>query len=122
MGKKIESLRWKPMWVSHLGCIRDCLDYLNFNISDAWLFGATGHAFIINMHEVVCPSGPTAWHTEMLFRLGKNIGYIIEGVFGQKAQDGFDTWIQALKNKKAVGFWMAYNAAVWSECRGIKAL
>ena len=233
MGKKIENLRWKPMWVSHLGCIKGCLNYLNLNISDAWLFGGTGHAFIINMHEVVCPSGPTAWHTEMLPILGKNIGYTIDGVLGLKSHDdfaekkrlawektkqainegfpcygweldipefyvvhgyddigyyysgplcdngkgpkpwnelgnsqiglvemysirlgqaaddiktikeslqfalehsespakwiypnyksglaGFDTWIQALENGKAIGFGMAYNAAVWSECRG----
>jgi len=55
MQKKIENLRWKPMWVSHLGCTKGCLDYLNLDISDAWLFGATGHAFIINIYKVVCP-------------------------------------------------------------------
>lgn len=90
MEKKIENLRWKPMWVSHLGCIKGCLDYLNIDISDAWLFGATGHAFIINIaKEVVCPSGPTAWRTEMLFNLGKNIGYTIDGIFGFKSKDDF---------------------------------
>jgi len=79
MERKLENLRWKPMWVSHLGCISGCLQYLNLDVSDAWLFGATGHAFVINIHEVVCPSGPTAWRTEMLFKLGSNIGYAIEG-------------------------------------------
>jgi hypothetical protein len=96
MEKKIENLRWKPRWVSHLGCIKGCLEYLKLDVSDAWLFGATGHAFIINMHEIVCPSGPTAWNTEMLFRLGKNIGYTIEGVFGRKSDIDF-----ALKQKSA---------------------
>ena len=89
MGNKIENLRWKPMWVSHLGCIKGCLEYLDLDVSDAWLFGATGHAFIINIHDVVCPSGPTAWNTEMLFKLGKNIGYIIEGVFSRKSDINF---------------------------------
>ncbi len=89
MGKKIKNLRWKPMWVSHLGCIKGCLEYLNLDVSDAWLFGATGHAFIINVHEVVCPSGPTAWNTEMLFKLGKNIGYTIDGVFSHKSKSDF---------------------------------
>jgi len=81
--------RWVPRWVSHLGCIKGCLDYLNLDASDAWLYGATGHAFIINMHEEVCPSGPTAWHTEMLFKLGRNIGYAIDGVFGSKSHGDF---------------------------------
>ena len=83
--KKLENLKWVPRWVSHLGCIKGCLGYLGLDVSDAWLFGATGHAFVINVHEVVCPSGPTAWNTEMLFKLGKNIGYEIDGVFGMKS-------------------------------------
>jgi len=87
--KKLENLRWVPRWVSHLGCIKGCLNYLGLDVSDAWLFGATGHAFVLNVHEVVCPSGPTAWNTERLFRLGKNIGYEIDGVFGMKSADGF---------------------------------
>lgn len=85
--KRLDNLRWTPRWVSHLGCIKGCLDYLKLDVSDAWLFGATGHALIINVHEAVCPSGPTAWKTEMLFKLGKNIGYTIDGVFGTK-EDG----------------------------------
>ncbi len=89
MEKKLENLRWKPMWVSHLGCVKGCLEYLNIEVSNAWLFGATGHAFIINVHEVVCPSGPTAWNTEMLFKLGKNVGYAIDGVFGSKSAGDF---------------------------------
>ncbi len=96
MAKKLENLKWKPMWVSHLGCIKGCLDYLNLDISEAWLFGATGHAFIINVHEVVCASGPTAWRTEMLFELAKNIGYTVDGIFAFKSEKDF-----AEKQKKA---------------------
>ena len=53
MEKKIEELRWKPKWVTHMGCIKGCLDYLELKISDAWLYGATGHAFVINLHDEV---------------------------------------------------------------------
>lgn len=87
--KKLENLKWVPRWVSHLGCIKGCLDYLGLDVSDAWLFGATGHALVINVHEVVCSSGPTAWNTEMLFRLGQNIGYEVDGVFGMKSAADF---------------------------------
>jgi len=96
MPKRIGNLKWKPKWVSHLGCIKGCLDYLGLDVSDAWLFGATGHAFIINMHEVVCPSGPTAWHTQRFMELGNNIGYSIEGVCGWKSDKDF-----ALKQERA---------------------
>jgi hypothetical protein len=72
-----------------LGCIKGCLDYLGIEISDAWLYGGTGHAFVINLHEDVCPSGPTAWRTVKLFELGVNLGYRLDGVFGFKHQDDF---------------------------------
>jgi hypothetical protein len=80
--KELENLRWSPRWVSHLGCVGGCLDYLGLNVSDGWLYGATGHAFVINVGEVLCPSGPTAWNTEMLFALAGNVGYEVEGVLG----------------------------------------
>jgi len=87
--KKLEDCRWVPRWVSHLGCIKGCLEYLGVEISEAWLYGGTGHAFVINLHEQVCPSGPTAWKTEKLFHLGKNLGYTLDGIFGFKVQDDF---------------------------------
>ena len=89
MGKKLENLKWRPAWVSHLGCIKGCLEYLNSDVSFPWLFGGTGHAFIINMHEVVCPSGPTAWNTETVRELGNNIGYTSDYIFGVKTNDDF---------------------------------
>ncbi len=89
MKKELAGLRWQPRWVSHLGCIKGCLDYLGAEISWPWLYGGTGHAFIINMHKVVCPSGPTAWNTEMLFRLAPNLGYKVAGVFAHKSAPDF---------------------------------
>ena len=89
MIKKLEGLKGSPKWVTHLGCVKGCLDYLGINVSDAWLFGATGHAFVINVHDVVCPSGPTAWKTEMLCVLGRNVGYTVEGIFGHKSASDF---------------------------------
>jgi hypothetical protein len=72
-----------------LGCIKGCLEYLDIDLSDAWLYGGTGHAFVINLHEQVCPSGPTAWRTVKLFELAPNLGYQIDGVFGFKGQEDF---------------------------------
>jgi len=87
--KKLENLKWKPMWASHLGCIKGCLDYLGVDVSDAWLFGATGHAFLINIHDVVCPSGPTAWRSEEIYKLGKNLGFKVDYIEGFKNQPDF---------------------------------
>jgi hypothetical protein len=85
--RKLENLRWSPKWVSHLGCVKGCLNYLGIEMSDAWLYGGTGHAFIINIHDQLCPSGPTAWRTMMLFEGGNNLGYECDARFGWKEGD-----------------------------------
>lgn len=53
MEKKLDNLKWRPRWISHLGSIKRCLEYLNLDVSDGWLYDSTGHAFIINIHDVV---------------------------------------------------------------------
>jgi hypothetical protein len=78
--KKLDNLQFKPHYVSHLGCLDGCLEYLGLDVSTPWLFGATGHAFILNISTDLCPSGPTAWNTMMIFELAKNLGVIINGV------------------------------------------
>jgi hypothetical protein len=90
MEKKLKNLMWSPKWTSHMGSIKGCLDYLKLNVSDSWVFGATGHAFLLNIHEAVCPSGPTAWNTTRFMELGKNIGYETDGVYGEKNKEGFE--------------------------------
>lgn len=87
--KTLETLTWKPKWVTHLGCLKGCLDYLEIDVSDSWLFGASGHAFIINIHEEVCPSGPTAWNSQRLVELCRNIGFELDIVQGHKSQKDF---------------------------------
>jgi len=88
--KKLDNLKWVPRWVSHLGCIKGCLNYLNLPITDAWLYGATGHAFILNVTPDLCPSGPTDWNTDMITKLGENIGYKIETVNGWKGNENLN--------------------------------
>ena len=87
--KELANLHWSTKWVSHMGCIKGCLDYLGIDVSEAWLYGGTGHAFVINLHEGVCPSGPTTWNTSGLAALGGNVGYASDCVFGDKGDDDF---------------------------------
>jgi hypothetical protein len=55
-------------------------------MSKGWLHGGAGHAFVINMYDEVCPSGPTAWVTTRVMELGSNLGYRVEGVSGSKRE------------------------------------
>ncbi|MGI5816858.1 MAG: hypothetical protein ACOX9R_02040 [Armatimonadota bacterium] len=86
----LEGLEWKPAWISHMGCHHGCIDYLGLGISRAWIFGGTGHAFAVNVHEELCPSGPTAWNTDQVDHLAANIGYLVEGVTGHVSQRDFE--------------------------------
>jgi len=83
--KSLENLRWVQRWVSHLGCVKGCLNYLGIDVSDGWLYGGTGHAFVLNMSDDgSCPSGPTAWNHTMLTTLGTLLGYRTTVVAGSK--------------------------------------
>jgi hypothetical protein len=79
-GKQLNALQWVPHWASHVGCIQGCLRYLGVEVSNAWLFGATGHAFVLNIAPGLCPSAPTDWDTSTFLKLGRNIGYLVETV------------------------------------------
>lgn len=48
-------------WDSYMGCLRGCLAYLHSPVTPAWLYGVSGHAFGLNIHKQLCPSGPHVW-------------------------------------------------------------
>jgi hypothetical protein len=87
--KRLDELVWVPMWASHAGCLKGCLDFLGVSITDAWLLGGSGHAFILNIHHVVCPSGPTAWNTSQMTELVANLGGRVGSVHGFQSQPEF---------------------------------
>ncbi len=83
MSKQLSGLSYDHSWVMMLSCAKGCLDYLRFEVSMPWLFGCTGHAFVLNIHEEVCPSGPTAWqYGPVITELPRNVGYSLTGVHG----------------------------------------
>lgn len=87
--KLVEGPVWHPSWMSLVGCFKGCMDFLGRDDSRAWIAGGCGHAFVINMHEVVCPSGPTAWNCSPVRELGRNVGWVGEQVIAFKSQDDF---------------------------------
>jgi hypothetical protein len=75
VSKRLEGLRWAPSWMSQMGCLQGCIEFLGKGVSAPWLYGATGQAFVINLHDGVCPSGPTAWDSPgLVLRLLPNVG------------------------------------------------
>jgi hypothetical protein len=68
------TLKRRPYFISHLGAIHGCIDFLGVDIDPAWIFGATGYAFMINVPKGVGCWGPTAWDWQTIMARTPNIG------------------------------------------------
>ncbi len=70
----IQNLSMPSFATTLLGVVRGVLDYYGVSTTDATAFGGSGHAFLINIHEQLCPSGPYCWRYEEFYRLLGNLG------------------------------------------------
>jgi hypothetical protein len=71
---KIENLRMPPFNTTLSGVVKGVLDYYGIKVSDAAAFGGSGHAFLINIHDELCPSGPYCWEYDWFYTLVHNLG------------------------------------------------
>jgi hypothetical protein len=71
---KIESLLQGRLNTTMMGVVKAVLDCYHFDSSEAWAFGGSGHAFLINIHEQICPSGPYCWKYDGFQKLLRNLG------------------------------------------------
>ncbi|HPQ40264.1 MAG TPA: hypothetical protein PLV45_07800 [bacterium] len=67
-----------------MGVLRGVMDYCGIPVSDAMIYGGTGHAFLMNIHRELCPSGPYCWNAGTLFERLHNFGirFVDLGFFG----------------------------------------
>lgn len=70
----LEGLRQLPFNSTNMGILHGVSDYWGFDASPATVFGATGYAFLINIKDDICPSGPFVWRRERFNRLVTNLG------------------------------------------------
>jgi len=77
-GKRLAGMKWDPSWISHMACLVGCADYLKLDVPPAWIHGASAHAFALNIHPQLCPSGPTAWPTKKCNILVGDVGLHIK--------------------------------------------
>ena len=63
-----------PFETTLIGVMKGVAEHYSIGISDAWLFGGSGHAFLINIHEQLCPSGPYCWKYETFYKRMRNLG------------------------------------------------
>ncbi|MBM3492802.1 MAG: hypothetical protein FJX72_00555 [Armatimonadetes bacterium] len=70
----IEGLTQAPFNSTLMGAMRGAANHFGLGVSDAYLYGASGHAFIMNIHRVLCPSGPYCWDRGPFYDLLRNVG------------------------------------------------
>ncbi len=88
-GKQLD-IEGRPMWITHMGCLIACSKYLGNEASDACIYGGCGHAFAINIHDQLCPSGPTAWPARKCDALAANVGLKVTSFDAERRADDFD--------------------------------
>ena len=55
---KIERLAMPRFNTTMMGVLKCALDYYKIDVDAPTVFVASGHAFLINIHQQLCPSGP----------------------------------------------------------------
>jgi hypothetical protein len=86
--KQLQGLKWNVTWNSQLGAIKGCADYLGIEMSNGWLFGGSGAAFMLTMNDDTC--GPAGNLQQLpMMRLCGNLGLAVHGVAAWKNQDDF---------------------------------
>lgn len=70
----MENLRQAPFNTTMMGAMRGALDYYGSSVSHAMLYGASGHAFAMNIHNQLCPSGPYCFNRRPVYDRLANIG------------------------------------------------
>ena len=72
--KKLENLSQPPFNTCLVGAVKGALDYYGSSLTAAATFGGSGHAFLMNVHEQLCPSGPYCWKYAEFYPLVRNLG------------------------------------------------
>jgi len=77
---ELAMLKQPPFNCTYMGVLRGVCDYYGLGVSDAFLYGATGHAFVMNIHKALCPSGPYCFDREPVETLAENLGLRTTGL------------------------------------------
>ena len=71
---RLHGLRQPPYHTTMMGVVKGALDYYGISRTPGEAFVLSGHAFLMNVHEELCPSGPYLWRYDRFFELLTNLG------------------------------------------------
>ena len=95
-----------PFNTSLMGVIRGVADHMDTDLSTPALYGRSGHAFFMNIHEAICPSGPYCWNIDPFIALLENCGIRMKkhGFFsGESAVEERDILEKSIKAELEMG-------------------
>ena len=61
-----------------MGVAKGALDYYGIARTPGQAFVLSGHAFLMNVHEELCPSGPYLWRYDRFYELLTNLGLAMQ--------------------------------------------
>ena len=73
-GTTLKDLRQPPLNTTMMGVLKAAVDYHALKLEEPMVFGLSGHAFLINIHTELCPSGPYCWKRKNVEPLIENMG------------------------------------------------
>ncbi|MFH1569666.1 MAG: M56 family metallopeptidase, partial [Gemmatimonadota bacterium] len=83
----LEGLEYPQRIAAELACIEGALRFLGMEMSPAWLYGGSGHAFAITMAPEVHIASPYAWQ-KTVYDLAPNLGFRLTGIKVAKREAG----------------------------------
>ena len=120
MATMLDGLRWKPLWTTHLGCIKGCLCDEGKG-PKPWKEVGASEIGVLEIYSLARTDPADDART-----VGEGIAFALEHAEGpakwifpkySAGPAGFEAWAWALDSGQAHSHGAAYNAAVWSECR-----
>ena len=88
-GTRLENLKQPPLNTTMMGVLKAAADYHGLGLETPMIYGLSGHAFLINIHTQLCPSGPYCWKRENAKPLVESMGLRMTdlGFFGTGTKD-----------------------------------
>ena len=71
---RLHGLEQPPYHTTMMGVVKGALDHYGISRTPGEAFVLSGHAFLMNVHEELCPSGPYVWRYDRFFELLTNLG------------------------------------------------
>ena len=75
---RLHGLKQPPYNTTMMGVVKGALDYYGISRTPGEAFVLSGHAFLMNVHEELCPSGPYLWRYDRFFELLTNLGLAMQ--------------------------------------------